>query len=213
MPGREGKMRKWFVRVAIVGWLLCVFLGLRTLWNYALSAGDAALAPLQMPRVDVIRRQPGRATLILFVHPHCPCSRATVSELSVITTHSKNRLNAYVLFMLPPGYPENWARTDLWRNAATIPGVVTVVDKNAHYARLFNAATSGQVMLYAPNGRLLFKGGITRSRGHEGDNSGRRQIIALLKQESSGSRETSVFGCPLFSKQQNSNFRTQQCKR
>ena len=159
-------MRKCLATVGIVFWLFCVFLGLRTLWNYALAAGDAALAPLQMPRVDGIRPQPGRATLILFVHPHCPCSRATISELSVIMTHSQHRLNAYVLFMLPPGYPESWAHTDLWRKAATIPNVISVIDKDTRYARLFAAATSGQTVLYASNGRLLFKGGITQSRGH-----------------------------------------------
>jgi hypothetical protein len=116
-----------------------------------------------------------------------------------------------VFFMLPAGYSEKWTQTDLWHKAAAIPGVISLTDHDTRYARLFNAATSGQVILYGANGRLLFKGGITQSRGHEGDNIGRRQIIALLQKESLEKKETPVFGCPLFSKQQSRPTRTQEC--
>ena len=46
-------------------------------------------------------------------------------------------------------------------------------------------------------GRLLFRGGITPSRGHEGDNAGRRRIASLLANGSADGRQTRVFGCPL----------------
>lgn len=72
------------------------------------------------------------------------------------------------------------------------------VDNDAAEARLFGSQTSGQVMLYDINGQLLFKGGITASRGHSGDNDGRRAIVSLLTQRSEDRAETPVFGCPLF---------------
>jgi hypothetical protein len=53
-------------------------------------------------------------------------------------------------------------------------------------------------MLYDVNGRLLFSGGITGSRGHAGDNAGRTAILALLHREASGRNDTFVFGCSLF---------------
>lgn len=42
--------------------------------------------------------------------------------------------------------------------------------------RRFGAYTSGQVMLYDTDRRLAFNGGITGSRGHEGNNKGRQAI-------------------------------------
>ena len=36
----------------------------------------------------------------------------------------------------------------------------------------FGAETSGQTLLYDRDGRLLFSGGTTGSRGHDGDNAG-----------------------------------------
>ena len=43
----------------------------------------------------------------------------------------------------------------------------------------FGVATSGQVLLYDPNGELRYSGGITRSRGHPGANAGRAAIESL----------------------------------
>ena len=205
-------MKKWIVGVFIGCWLFCICLGIGTLWAYAFSAGNGAIAQLQLPEIEGVTRQPGRATLILFVHPHCPCSRASLSELSVIMAQSQNRVNAYVLFLQPAGYMQEWVQTELWRSAVAIPGVTPLADKDTYYARLFHAATSGQTLLYDSNGRMVFKGGITQSRGHTGDNSGRREIIALLTEGASKQNETSVFGCPLFSNRDCKKHRGQACQ-
>lgn len=53
-------------------------------------------------------------------------------------------------------------------------------------------------MLYGADGRLLFSGGITGSRGHSGDNEGRRAIVSLLTGEGAYKSDTPVFGCSLF---------------
>ena len=57
------------------------------------------------------------------------------------------------------------------------------MDKEGSDAAALGATTSGQVMVYAVGGKLLFGGGITDGRGHEGDNAGSEAVLALLREE------------------------------
>jgi hypothetical protein len=106
-------------------------------------------------------------------------------------------VRARVLFLKPALAPPGWEQTDLWRRAASIPGVQVLTDEGGAEARRLGAQTSGQAMLYDPGGALLFSGGITPSRGHEGDNAGADAIIALTTQRATGPHAAAVFGCPL----------------
>jgi hypothetical protein len=133
------------------------------------------------------------------VHPHCPCSRASLSELSVLMSAAAGKMQAYVLFVRPPGVPWGWEHTDLWRQAAAIPGVTVIADDGGREALRFGAATSGQTMLYDRRGELEFSGGITAARGLYGDNAGRSAISALLDAGKAGTpRRTPVYGYPLL---------------
>jgi glyoxylase-like metal-dependent hydrolase (beta-lactamase superfamily II) len=112
--------------------------------------------------------------------------------------HTQGRLTAYVLLLKPEGFAEDWEKTDLWQSAKSIPGVELVIDDDGIEARRFHALTSGQALLYGRDGRLLFSGGITGSRGHAGDNAGRSAIASLVNRGEAERDETFVFGCPLF---------------
>jgi hypothetical protein len=112
--------------------------------------------------------------------------------------HTQGRLTAYVLFLKPEGFSDDWEKTDLWQSARSIPGVTTVVDDDGNEAQHFHSATSGQTMLYDADGRLLFSGGITGSRGHYGDNAGLSAIESLVNTGTAERSESFVFGCPLF---------------
>jgi hypothetical protein len=117
--------------------------------------------------------------------------------LAVLLAKSSERPKAVVLFYYPSGEEERWARTDLWASADSIPGVHSIGDRDGTAAGQFGARTSGQVLLYDANGQLLFSGGITASRGHEGRNEGSDSLLALLSGEEASSRSTRVFGCSL----------------
>jgi hypothetical protein len=112
------------------------------------------------------------------------------------------KLTATVLILRPKGAPAGWERTDLWRSAAAIPNVLVMADEAGTECRRYGAATSGQTCLYAPDGRLLFSGGITESRGHSGDNAGRSAIVSLVRAPSDDPKSqpvrTPVYGCPLL---------------
>jgi hypothetical protein len=115
--------------------------------------------------------------------------------------HSQGRLNAYVLFVKPEGMSDAWETTDLWHSASDIPGVKAILDGDGREARMFQAMTSGHTLVYDPQGRLLFSGGITGSRGHFGDNAGQMSVVSIVNAETPNQTETSVFGCPLFDPQ------------
>ena len=192
------------ILIAIVAlWLFMISTGIGFLWNYESTPGVAAAAPDRWPADSRIKLAADRATLIMLAHPHCPCTRASIGELARLMTQAQGRVTAYVLFVKPPNFSTEWEKTDLWASAAAIPGVQVLGDDEGIEAGRFNAATSGQTMLYDPAGKLLFSGGITSARGHAGDNAGRSAVVSLLttdETDEAEQKETPVFGCPLFAR-------------
>ena len=178
--------------------MAAVAVGLRLILNYENTPGISGASSQVWPVDSQIHRTPGLPTLVTMVHPHCPCSRASIGELALLMVRGQGLVNANVVFVKPRDFPDEWERSDLWSSAAMIPGVNVSVDNDGVEARRFGSRTSGQVMLYSADGRLIFSGGITAARGHSGDNYGRSAIIELLNDGAVEQRETPVFGCPLF---------------
>ena len=184
----------------IAAWLATVLAGFAWLSTYKATPGAVAgEAPPRWPVDSHVPRDPERATLVMFAHPHCPCTRASVSELARLMGRLPGRLSARVLFLRPPDVTVDWERTDLWRTVSTTPGAVALRDDDGVEAARFGAATSGFTVLYAADGRLLFKGGLTASRGHEGDSFGQRRVVSLLTTGTADRSDSPVFGCALGS--------------
>jgi hypothetical protein len=179
-------------------WLLIIGGGLVILRDYESTPDIAAATPDLWPAASRIEPAADRPTLVMLAHPHCPCTRASIGELARLMAQAQGRVTAYVLFVKPADFSDEWVQTDLWASAAAIPGVTPVRDDGGVEARLFHAATSGQTALYDAAGHLLFSGGITSARGHAGDNAGRAAIVTLLTSDEAAGRGAPVFGCPLF---------------
>jgi len=105
-----------------------------------------------------------------------------------------------VLFFQPEQAGADWTRGELIARAQAIPGVNVFHDPGGREMRRFGAETSGQTMLYDAGGTLRFRGGITASRGHEGDNPGRSAIVASLGEGTVQRATTPVFGCSLVAR-------------
>ncbi len=178
-------------------WLVMVLIGMSLLLSYSQTAGIAGNPPTQWPSASQIPQTGGLPSLVMFLHPHCPCSSASIGELEKLMARCQGQLSAHVLFVKPAGMTEEWAHTSLWHTAAAIPGVSVRYDHDGVEALRFEALTSGLSLLYAPDGALLFHGGITLARGHAGDNVGRSAVEDLLKHELSPPAQTPVFGCVL----------------
>jgi len=189
-----------FLAAAGAVWLSIIGAGVGLLWGYESTPGAAAATPGRWPADSRIEPDADRATLVMLAHPHCPCTRASIGELARLMTQAQGRVTAYVLFVRPRGFSDEWVRSELWASAEAIPGVTPVLDDGGVEAGRFHAATSGQTALYGADGNLLFSGGITSARGHEGDNAGRAAVVSLLTSDGADERGTPVYGCPLFAR-------------
>lgn len=180
-------------------WFITVGVGTGVLSQYQNTPGTPAIAaPAEWPSDSHVPRSTELPTLIMMVHPQCPCTRASLAELARLMAQAEGRLTAYVIFNKPPDVTKRWLHSDLWDIAAAIPGVNVLADDEGIESRRFHAATSGQTMLYDKEGNLLFSGGITGGRGHEGDNAGRSTILSYLSTGEADRAETPVFGCAIF---------------
>lgn len=182
---------------AIALWLLLCGLGSAGMVHYQLAPGDAGSPPASWPSDTGLKRAPGRPTLLVFVHPKCPCSRATVDSLAWVMSRAGSGVAAYAVFVRPKGFAEGWEQTDLWRDASRIPGVALVSDADGIETRRFGAETSGEAELFDAAGKLSYSGGLTAGRGHFGDNDGRDSVLSLVSgRAASASRP--VYGCALI---------------
>ncbi len=181
---------RWGVLLALWGLVLGAgFLGLTA---YASRPGESGLPPTGWPRDCGIPLDSRRDTLVMFLHPMCPCSRASVDELVELARRASDRVAVH-LVSLHTDYLERSGR-----ERVDPPGVTTWDDAGGKLAQRFGVLTSGHVLLYDPDGRLVYSGGITPLRGHRGENPGRRAVLEALCGGSQNSVKGAVFGCPLF---------------
>ena len=179
-----------------LAWVGFVAAGVRGLLNYESTPGAVASVPKSWPGSQVPLAT-DRMTIVMLAHPHCPCTRASMSELAKIMAESQGKAVAYVLFSKPSNAGADWNDTSLERSAAAITGVTMMVDIDGVEAGRFGAETSGHTLLFAPDGQLLFSGGITQARGHAGDNAGESAIVLLVNHRPAEREQTQVFGCSL----------------
>ena len=119
--------------------------------------------------------------LLMFVHPNCPCSQASIAELAKFLSRNKF-LDSYAVFIVPDNVDGSWLESKNWSEAQKIPGLQCFADYRATESRLFHARGSGETFLFAGDGRLLFHGGITAARGHQGANTGLDKLqLAAIK--------------------------------
>ncbi|MEQ1908566.1 MAG: RedB protein [Vicinamibacterales bacterium] len=194
------RTRAWLT-AATVFWLAGVVYGIERMSRYALTpAVQQPLVPT-WPAISSLARAPGRTTLVMFVHPQCPCTRASLAELEQIIRENSGTptpaLDAFVVFLAPSSMPQGWAASTLLDRVGHLRGVSVVSDTNGREARLFHADVSGVLVLYDGRGDLMFSGGITGSRGEVGENDGLRRVRALLTASPTSPQRAPVFGCPL----------------
>lgn len=199
--GRTGSPRSALQRrvvLAVVAlWLVLAVMGLGVLWRYASTPGGEITPLAAWPDRTQIGRDASRPTLVMMLHPQCPCSRASVAELSRLLARSKTLPKTIILCVIPPDAPEAFADTGMIKQAIALPGTTLFMDRAGVEAERFGGNTSGYVLLFDTNGQLMFSGGITSARGHEGDNAGSDAIASLLGGTQPINRISPVFGCAL----------------
>ena len=143
---------------------------LRTL-RYDLTPGPETAAPSTWPEESSLLHRSGQFNLLMFAHPRCPCTAASIEQLRQILKSTRGTVNCQIVFLTPTGATSEWTASENVRKARAIPAARVIQDTGIE-ARRFTAATSGQVLLYDGLDRLIYSGGITLSRGHLGDCNG-----------------------------------------
>jgi hypothetical protein len=194
-------------KVLAAVWLGLVMAGSVGIWRYKLTPGASARLEQRFPTHGALTLAAHGPTLILFAHPRCPCTRASLAELRRVLSPFTGKVAAHVVFFHADPDSGGFAATDTYKLAQSIPGVVVSLDPDGRDAERFGVTTSGHVVLYGDNGQLLFSGGITPARGHEGDSPGRQRLSELLARETTqasakGEATTipvvgAVYGCSL----------------
>jgi hypothetical protein len=183
---------------SIVVWALLIVGGFFLLAEEEFTPVSASAQASSFPQNSSIPLAKDKPTLVLFVHPYCPCSRASLHELDEMLASTSSKISTVVVFTIPDGIEAGWEQGELWKTASAMTSVRVMRDDGGREAKLFGVIGSGHTLLYDKSGQLLFSGGITSSRGHEGDSIGRSAVENLVLNGHSLIHQTPVYGCSLL---------------
>ncbi len=193
----------WLVAVLSFGYWI-------TAYGFEVDASNLANSAATWPSDSSLPVASDRSTLLLFLHPQCPCSRATLVELEKILESTAALTNATPRTLVVASVPRNadsqWTDSPLNKRARQLPNADLYVDVDGIETARFGVTTSGTVMLFSPQAGRIFSGGITISRGHEGHSVGgallQEQLWRVLNHQPDAVAELDassppVFGCAL----------------
>ena len=178
-------------------WIALIAGGFTILNVHAATPGRQLSGELALSDLPVSNRQEREWTAVLFAHPHCPCTDASLNELADTLDVAKAPVRRIIVCVEPPNAPAGWSDSELFETAKQ-SGFQVLLDRNATLATKAGAATSGHTILLDPSGKSHFSGGVTASRGHRGPNAGTAAILQQLTDPSVTQAATApVYGCPL----------------
>ena len=185
-------------------WCTSIAIGFAFLFAHDSKPGLQFASPSLWPSDVEFDRPMDVSTLLIFVHPQCPCTFASLAELERVVGQSGSSLETIVILNAPAEKLEEWMQTAVANRAKGISGAKIVVDGDGKLSAKFRVTVSGQCLLYSPNGQLLFQGGLTASRGHEGESLGQSILIHMIAHPEPDAlsnqqvREVPVYGCELI---------------
>lgn len=182
----------WLCAVAIVsGWLVV----------RSTSAGPRQAGPDSWPATILGPQSSDRLSIVVALHPKCPCSKATITQLSELARALGDTAEFVALLLVPSGMDADWMHSNTRDQLATLPSCRVILDHRGEAARALGMRTSGHVQAFSPDGSLVFSGGVTPSRGDLGPCAPLEVLSALASRPAEGNGPPAaapVFGCQLF---------------
>lgn len=188
---------RWDSAIGMSVWGIAIGAGMLLMHAYVSRPGNPGTPPERWPVHSRMKRDRARPQLLIFLHPRCPCSRASVAELAEILAGCAGRIAARAVLFRPAARDDAWFEPELLATLADIPDLEIAPDPDGEEARRFGVATSGHVLLFDPKGDLKFSGGLTPGRGQYGNRTGRSALLARLIGPSPRGLDEPIFGCPL----------------
>ncbi|WP_446742142.1 hypothetical protein [Silvibacterium acidisoli] len=182
-----------FLPVAVLATALCWW----SIFRFGATPGGQLNAPGHLPAAAPFHAT-GAPVLLVFVHPGCTCTHATLEELDdTLNGYTKTLQVVLVVYhsaateragLTLEFTPRSWLHRDFR----------VVSDDKGMLSKQFGVQTSGEIVLYGRNGQMLFQGGVTPERAHVGASKGRDALERALFREDRQGGMTQVFGCPIF---------------
>ena len=187
-------------RVAVSLWIAGTIFGVVLLWDYSATQGMVARPDRSWPDSPGLLRPEDKPCVVMFAHPRCPCTRASLEELDRLMRDC--RAVATVVFWQPEFGAAEWRDSDLVRVVRQSPRLHVHLDNGGDVTKTFGVMTSGTCLVFDSAGSLRFNGGLTPGRGHRGTTAAHARIAAILKADRATARSTSgesfpVFGCSI----------------
>ncbi len=189
--------RAWLA-VSLVLWAVAVAVAVGALMTYGNRPGELgepaptwSLEALGEPATD-------RPTLVMFVHPKCPCTRASLEQVAKVQAARPHAFDLQFVIFVPTDEVGDWRNSDLIAFALRLAPEGVQFDSGGVLTKDAGARVSGTVAFYSTDGRLQFWGGVTPARGHQGPAAGLEAIRDLIDGNDAASRRAAVFGCPFF---------------
>lgn len=193
--------RPALLAVALIAWTGCAGFGwwAASDYSFATVADATASVPREWPADSTIERVAARPMLLVFLHPLCPCSRATISQLErlVVTTPPAELPTIHIVASAPADAGERWWASPLVIRACQLPNSSLVRDVDGQEAARFGARLSGTTVLFDRTGAMSYAGGVTISRGHDGESAGLAAVARLLRDPAAHAVAVPPFGCEL----------------
>jgi len=112
--------------IGLCVWIVAVVVGWSVLTRYSNQASPRTTAPDLVIPAEVSQSAPYR--LLMFVHPRCPCSVASLRELARVMSRCPREVDATIHFYRPETAGDDWVHGNLWDSAMAIPGVRAAID-------------------------------------------------------------------------------------
>lgn len=197
----RNRARSALVAIATL-WVGSIAAGSWLMLQHAFGQGDSAPAPhrLSSELADSVAFRQRPLTLVVAVHPNCPCTGATLEQLDRFLTRHPQSAQVVALFWVEDEEtnPAALETNRYWKRVSKMEAANAAIDPQGKRAAQFGALVSGAVAAYDRSGVLRFQGGLTPSRGHDGPSRGLDILESIARGEPVGDTKTTPsFGCSL----------------
>ncbi len=204
------RSKRFIWGTAVAAWFVAVGGVMGAMHAYSARPGVGERALEAWPHGTSLGLDRSRPTVVLFVHPRCPCTRATIENLRSVWPDGGvdgadgGGASLTIVSSGPAAGGALSEEVEGW--LASLPkgaGARVVVDASGEEARRFGATTSGHVIVADASGAVRFCGGVTPGRGHVGRCDALDRFAGALEATSlarSDGANPPVFGCPIFGK-------------
>jgi hypothetical protein len=182
------------IKIYVVSWAILVIGGFISLDYYSYRSPGISLDQAFRGPTALLPK------VMLFLHPKCSCSFASLTEFSNLLSVMKNKADLEVIFAKPAGMSEATLQGELWNEALKLSGVKVSVDELGVEHKKFGVSTSGEMLLFNEQGEKVFHGGLTPSRGHVGLSKGQIFVKEWFGGNKNKREVANVYGCGLEGK-------------